>query len=304
LSADEMRALAEMWFAKLDEAGSGEVSQEQFMKRFGEIMPFPQGFGPPDGIRGGGPANPQPPGRGRGPMFSGAPLFTAVDTNKDGNVTAEEFKGTFAKWFEQWDKDKNGAIDEAKLRAGLDGVLPRPNFGGGFGRGGPGGGPGGGFGGRGGPGGPGGPGGGMQIKGVELDPLAMANDANKPLISKLLAVPSLRAKYLGYVRQVAEKWLDWEKLGPIATEFHNLIAEDVKKDTRKLESYEDFEKSLMQNTGGRGPGGGGGPGGFGGPGGRETLGIKVFADQRREYLMNYKEGKKPQTAEAAKNAGG
>ena len=140
----------------------------------------------------------------------------------------------------------------------------------------------------------------MQIKGVELDPLAMANDPNKPLISKLLAVPALRAKYLGYVRQVAEKWLDWEKLGPIATEYHELIAADVKKDTRKLESYEDFEKSLMENTGGRGPGGGG-PGGFGG--GRETIGIKVFADQRRAYLMNYQE-KKPAAAEAPKAAGG
>src|SRR5207248_2781490 len=146
-------------------------------------------------------------------------------------------------------------------------------------------------------------------KGVELDPLAMANDPNKPLISKLLTVPALRAKYLGYVRQVAEKWLDWEKLGPIATEYHELIAADVKKDTRKLESYEDFEKSLMENTGGRGPGGGGpggpgggGPGGFGG--GRETIGIKVFADQRRAYLMNYKEGKKADASEDPKAAGG
>ena len=140
--------------------------------------------------------------------------------------------------------------------------------------------------------------------------MAMANDQNKPLISKLLAVPALRAKYLGYVRQVADKWLDWEKLGPIASEYHNLIAADVKKDTRKLDSYEDFEKNVNENVGGRGPGGGpvapgggpGGPGGFGGPGGRETLGIKAFADQRRAYLMNYQESKKADAP--AKNVGG
>ena len=52
------------------------------------------------------------------------------------------------------------------------------------------------------------------MKGVELDPLVMANDPNKPLISKLLAVPSLRTRYLGYIRDIAEKWLDWKKLGP------------------------------------------------------------------------------------------
>ena len=56
---------------------------------------------------------------------------------------------------------------------------------------------------------PGGPGmrGGQSIKGIELDPLFGADDSNKPLISKLLAVPKLRARYLGYVRDIAEKWL-------------------------------------------------------------------------------------------------
>jgi hypothetical protein len=302
LSADEMKALASTWFEKLDPEKTGKVNQEQFAAHFGEIFQMPQGFGPPGGGPQGGRGPGQQGGPGparRGPMILAAPFFNALDANKDGSLTSDEMVSIFAKWSSDWDKDKSGSLNEEKLRAGLDAVLPRPTFGGG--RGGPGG-PGG-FAGRGGPGGggPGGPGGGMQIKGVELDPLAMANDPNKPLISKLLAVPALREKYLGYVKQVAEKWLDWEKLGPIATEYHELIAADVKRDTRKLESYEDFEKNLTESVGGRGPGGGG-PGGFGG--GRETIGIKVFADQRRAYLMNYKEGKKAETAEAPKASGG
>lgn len=142
----------------------------------------------------------------------------------------------------------------------------------GFGRGGPGG-P---RGRRGGPGfGPGTESNAEPVDGIKLDPLYIANDENKPLASKLLAVPALRERYLGYVRDIAENWLDWNKLGPIAEKYHNLIADDVKRDTRKLDSTEDFEKSLTENIRGSG-----------GPGPRETIGIKNFADQRRDYLLN------------------
>lgn len=85
----------------------------------------------------------------------------------------------------------------------------------------------------------GGPGG-----GVTLDPLVAVNDQSKPLISKLLAVPSLRAKYLGYVQEISTKWLDWTVLGPVAEQYRALIAADVAKDTRKITSTEAFTSSL------------------------------------------------------------
>jgi len=126
-----------------------------------------------------------------------------------------------------------------------------------------------------GPGGPGGPGGGSaRVVGVELDPLVAANDTSKPLISKLLAVPSLRAKYLGYVRQIATQWLDWSKLGPVAKQYHSLITDDVKKDTRKLDSTEDFLKGMNEDLEGGG--------GFGG---RGTISLQSFAEQRRTFLL-------------------
>jgi hypothetical protein len=105
----------------------------------------------------------------------------------------------------------------------------------------------------------GGPGGG----GATLDPLIGMNDATKPLRSRLLAVPALRARYMTYVREIANKWLDWNRLGPIVTRYQSLIRADIKMDTRKLDSFEAFEA------------------------GGESL--KQFADQRREFIRTYKE---------------
>lgn len=129
------------------------------------------------------------------------------------------------------------------------------------------------------PGGPGfgrgGEGGGIQ--GVELPPLIGIDNPERPLISRLLAVPALKARYLALVREMADKWLDWERLGPIAKKHHDLIADAVKADTRKLSSTDDFEKNLTGTVRG---GGGPGPGG-----GRGIIGLKEFADQRRAYLL-------------------
>ena len=95
--------------------------------------------------------------------------------------------------------------------------------------------------------------------GPDLDPLIGADDDGKPLRSKLLAVPALRAKYLAYVRDVADKWLDWSRLGPIARGYHDLIAGDVRIDTRKLYTNEAFDAGLDN--------------------------LKKFADERRAYLL-------------------
>jgi len=271
LGREEFTALADAWFDKLDPDKTEKVNQESFTAKLAELLPPPQGqpgFGPPGGgPPGGGPG-------GFGPMrFIGSSLFTALDANKDGSIARVELKDTFGKWFGEWDAEKSGVVNEEKLRTGLSAALPRPNFGG------PGGGPGG-PGGRRGPGGPG-LGGGPRANGIELDPLVSANDQNKPLLSKLLAVPALRTRYLGYVRDMAEKWLDWNKLGPLAQQYQAVIAEDVKKDTRKLYSTEAFSKGVLgdaQTTG---------------EGGRpQESSLKSFAEKRRAYLLSNAEVKK------------
>ena len=115
------------------------------------------------------------------------------------------------------------------------------------------------------------------MRGFELDPLIAARDTNKPLLSKLLAVPSLRARYLGYVRDIADRWLDWGKLGPLVWQYQALIAEEVKLDTRKLYSYEAFVQGLEGNA----------PAKAGVAGGLETSNMKNFAEKRRAYLLDH-----------------
>ena len=100
---------------------------------------------------------------------------------------------------------------------------------------------------------------------VQLDPLVGLNDPSKPLRSKLLAVPALRQKYLGYVRDIATKWMDWNAVMPMLKASHGLIAADVKSDTRKLyDDYAAFEAGIAL----------------------ERNSLKTFLDARRAYLLN------------------
>lgn len=127
-------------------------------------------------------------------------------------------------------------------------------------------------------------------RGLELDPLVAANDAKKPLISKLLAVPALRTRYLRYVHDLAEKWLAWERLAPLAAQYQGLIDADMKVDTRKLSSYESFTNNVAgvirsEAQERRAP----------------PMTLKSFAEQRRAFLLQHPEVMK---AMEVKKAGG
>ncbi len=158
-------------------------------------------------------------------------------------------------------------MNEGLADEGGRGFGPPPGFGpggpGGPGRGGP---P---EPGRGGPDGRFGPGPGRGGRGMfggataDLDPLVGLDDTTKPLRSKLLAVPALRERYLSYVREIAQKHLDWKTLGPRVQQYQALIAADVKADTRKLYSFEAFQ------TGTDG----------------EERSLKSFVEKRRAFLL-------------------
>jgi CotH kinase protein len=110
---------------------------------------------------------------------------------------------------------------------------------------------------------------------VDLDLFAGADDAGKPLLNRLMAVPELRARYLGYVRDITEKWLTWERIGPLAASYQSLIAADVKADKRKLGTTEEFTAGLTEDR----------PEGFGGPISTPGMSLKTFVEKRRAYIL-------------------
>lgn len=108
-----------------------------------------------------------------------------------------------------------------------------------------------------GPGGPGGEG------GVTLDMFTGINNPARPLLSKLLAVPALKARYAGYVRQIADQWLDWKTLGPMVARHRALIEREVLRDTRKLTTNDAFAAGIDGEVGS----------------------LKAFAAARRAFLL-------------------
>ena len=110
--------------------------------------------------------------------------------------------------------------------------------------------------------------------GAQPDPLTTLTDTNKALRHRLLAVPALRDRYLRYVGDIADKWLDWQRLGPMVERYQALIRDDVARDTRKLDTIEAFTTGVY---------------GIPDAGPPPATTIKGFADLRRAALLEHPE---------------
>ncbi|MFT3685226.1 MAG: hypothetical protein QM783_09925 [Phycisphaerales bacterium] len=78
-----------------------------------------------------------------------------------------------------------------------------------------------------------------------------------------------------YVKQIAEKDLNWASLGPIVTANRSLIQQAVEADTRKLTSASAFKLATSDEVPGAAASG------------RPQMSLRGFADKRRTYLMAY-----------------
>src|SRR6185503_7095266 len=107
---------------------------------------------------------------------------------------------------------------------------------------------------------------------AQPEPLTTLDDPNKALRQKLLAVPDWRRKYLLYIGDIAEKWLDWNRLGPLVAKYERLIGDDVARDTRKLDATEAFAAGIHGPADGTPP---------------PASTLRGFADQRRAALLSH-----------------
>lgn len=112
--------------------------------------------------------------------------------------------------------------------------------------------------------------------GAELDPLVGMDDTNKPLRSRLLAVPALRTRYLQHVRTIARESLDWKFLGPIVADYRKLIEKELELDTRKLSSMEEFEAALSDKAADANDR-------------QANRALKPFVEKRRRFLLEHAE---------------
>jgi hypothetical protein len=89
-----------------------------------------------------------------------------------------------------------------------------------------------------------------------------------PLRTRLLAIPELREKYLGYVKQIASESLDWDKLGPLVETSRDLIDPIVKTDVRMRSTYDAFVASTKSEIDEDGP-----------------MSYRKFAEERSKFLL-------------------
>ena len=121
---------------------------------------------------------------------------------------------------------------------------------------------------------PGGPGMPSGLRGPKLEPFYNADNPDRPLMFKLFQVPELKARYRHHLKTITEEWIAWDKISPLVEGYASLIGDEVKKDVRKLSSFEAFEKGLLKTSS---------------DGRRTKLGLKPFTEGRREFLLNHPE---------------
>jgi hypothetical protein len=133
------------------------------------------------------------------------------------------------------------------------------------------------------------------VQSAMVAPLADAERADRPVTRALLSVPEWRARYLSFVRLLANKELRWSKLEPEISRLHSMIDSIVQADSRKLESYDAFTKSIVREgesatSGAEGRGRG-----------RGAPALKNFIEDRRAFLLGHPElaGPWPEIAKVA-----
>lgn len=118
LSLDEVKSAAKRFFQECGGAEGKSIDEKSLAATIDRLLPpppMPKGFQPKFKFSFGG-------------MIAGN-LLKQADGNNDRRLTLDEMTAAAEKFFKQWDKDKNGSLDDKELLEGLNRLLLPPNFG-------------------------------------------------------------------------------------------------------------------------------------------------------------------------------
>jgi hypothetical protein len=82
----------------------------------------------------------------------------------------------------------------------------------------------------------------------QLDPTEGIDNPDRPLLSKLIQSPTLRAHYYSMLRDIADTQLSWSAHQTTATKWHQQIAPEVKIETHRPSSYISFVRQFDQDV--------------------------------------------------------
>lgn len=94
---------------------------------------------------------------------------------------------------------------------------------------------------------------------VQMDPLLHANWANRPLINKLLSIPTYRKQYLSHLRTIMDECIATGNYVTRARQMQALIDSSLRADNNKFYTITQTNNNITTSVG-PGPGGGGTPG--------------------------------------------
>ncbi len=108
---------------------------------------------------------------------------------------------------------------------------------------------------------------------AQSDPFHMQNDATRPLIRRLLAVPELRADYIAHFRALAEEALVLADLETGGTAAQALIRPALEVDPNRLYNLDAFDRNLRADVTG-----------VNSPAGRTVPGVLKLVEERLAWL--------------------
>jgi hypothetical protein len=110
-----------------------------------------------------------------------------------------------------------------------------------------------------------------------LDPLLHSTSTSKPLIKKLLEIPTYRKMYMAHLRTMLTEMVTSNYYKTRAQAIQSIIATDVQNDPNGFYSYAAFSSNVLNDVSG-----GGGPAG-------SAVGLASLMDARATYLLSNSE---------------